>query len=383
MSDLSPSMIVLDKGLNLQVPKITAPPGTALDSLNYEQVDFQGQKRIDGYVRYDGSLGSYQDTFMVITFNDVPTVGVGEVVTNQTEPVGIVVSVDAPSITIAIIDETVIPAVGSPLYAVDSGINVGTVTGTADLRTVIPNPEDYYTAVLSYNQIIRSRTTELPGPVAGLHWFRDRLYAVASVIKIDVGPDHGYMPNDVYILPSGNSVDVLKVEEEYIYISGTDTTGLSVQVSDMANLFQSRSEEQAQRELDDAGLYGWDFIHLGWLVPFEEAISLYGSLPSLNQNIQDVGVQGPTSTTGSNGKALVVKQKTPISGKPAQKNGWKGSDTPTNYSLNAANIAEIDSLSIYADAFISWNSTNNTISAPGITGTIPEYSPTNTVQVKV
>ena len=66
MSRLQPSLMVLDKGLNLQAPKILAPEGSVLDSLNYEQVDYQGQKRIDGYARYDGSVLSAFDDFVVI-----------------------------------------------------------------------------------------------------------------------------------------------------------------------------------------------------------------------------------------------------------------------------------------------------------------------------
>lgn len=377
MSDLTPSMIVLDKGLNLQVPKITAPPGTALDSLNYEQVDFQGQKRIDGYVRYDGSLGSYQDTFFKLTLNPVnPDIAVGTVGFKNDTLVGVISGFEGSAAILAVINPNADLAVG------DTITNVGEITTIEELKDYM-TPAEQYEAILSNNAALRARTTELPGPVAGLHWFRDRLYAVASVVKIYVGPDHGYMPNDVYDLPGITEGAVLKVEEEHIYIGIVDLDTLDPLDSDLASLFQSRSEQQALDELGDENRYGWEFIHQGWLVPFEEAISLYGSLPSLNQNIQDVGVQGPTSTTGSNGKALVVKQKTPISGKPAQVNGWKNSDTPTSYSLNAANIAELDSLSIYADAFISWNSTNNTISAPGISGTIPEYPATNTVQVKV
>ena len=56
----------LDKGLNLQTAKILAPEGSVLDSLNYEQVDFQGQKRIDGYARYDGSALPALDDFIVL-----------------------------------------------------------------------------------------------------------------------------------------------------------------------------------------------------------------------------------------------------------------------------------------------------------------------------
>lgn len=375
-SRLTPDLVPLDKGLNLQTAKLVAPPGSVLDSLNYEQVDFQGQKRIDGFVRYDGSLGSYQDTFYKLTLNPVsPDIAVGVAAFKNEVLVGIVSGEESGSYILAVIDSTAEINVGDEL-------SIGTVETVEEFKEY-KTPEEQYASILTNNAALRARTTELPGPVAGLHWFRDRLYAVASVLKIEVGPDHGYMPNDIYQMPSLADAPVLKVDDEHIYVGVADAETTAGVTSDLGSLFQSRSEQQALDELGDEDLYGWQFLHQGWMVPFEEATSLYGSLPSLNQNIQDVGVQGPTSTTGNNGKALVVKQKVSISGKPAQKNGWKGSDTPSNYSLNAANIAEVDSISIYADAFISWNSTNNTISAPGITGTIPEYSPTNTVQVKV
>lgn len=87
MSELIPNILALDKGLDLQSPKLTAPPGSVLDSLNYEQVDFQGQKRIDGFVRYDGGpLSAVYDVYLmdkvdtldegytlpICVYNDVP-----------------------------------------------------------------------------------------------------------------------------------------------------------------------------------------------------------------------------------------------------------------------------------------------------------------------
>lgn len=77
MSELIPNVLALNKGLDLQSPKLVAPPGSVLDSLNYEQVDFQGQKRIDGYTRYDGSpLSAATQILMVeriLSENPYPT----------------------------------------------------------------------------------------------------------------------------------------------------------------------------------------------------------------------------------------------------------------------------------------------------------------------
>src|SRR5690606_1853351 len=119
------------------------------------------------------------------------------------------------------------------------------------------------------------------GPVAGLHWFNDRLYAVASVAKIAA-------TTNVYPNETVNGRPVLKVVNGYIYLGGLETGDVG---SDMASLFQSRTEQQALDELGDAGLYGWEFVHQGWSVPFENGVSLYGDLAALNRNRKGVGVQ--------------------------------------------------------------------------------------------
>lgn len=408
MSELLPSIVVLDKGLDLQVPKLSAAPGTVLDSLNYEQVDFQGQKRIDGYVRYDGNLGSYADTFYRIGFGDVPTAVVGDIVTNDELPVGIVVGIEAPYVYLAIIDETSIPEVGDLLYSVDSGINVGTVTSVDEGRDIGLTEEQYYQSLLAYNTVLRDRVESLPGPVAGLHWFRDRLYAVASVTAVILGGDAPTIyPNDTLTITGGTAL-VLKVivdQDEIrrivfldtldrtlwsavgqpVFVNAVEvgTTDGLFEPSTLASFFESRTETQALEEDGNVDDLGWIFNHLGWLVPFEEGISLFGSLPSLNQNLQGLGVQGPTSITGTDGSPLALYQKVSITNRRAQVNGWKGSDSPTNYQLNPDNVAGDDSLYTYADAFITWTTSSSTVSAPGaLSGTLVERSPTAFIELE-
>jgi hypothetical protein len=157
-------------------------------------------------------------------------------------------------------------------------------------------------------------------------------------------------------------------------------------IQDIASFFESRSEVQVLEEDGPAGPYdyGWRFVHLGWEVRYEEGISLYGSLPSLNQNIDGLGVQGPTSVTGVNGRPLILLQKVAITNKPAQVNGWKSSQTPTSYQLDPDNLTNIDSTYIYADAYISWDGTTGFVEAPGATSpSIPEYSAAATIEVEI
>lgn len=357
MSRLAPGLIELNKGLDLNTAKIAAPEGTLLDSLNYEQVDFQGQKRIEGYARYDGSKGSYIDDFL--RTSSFTSSSVADVVYVNNVIFGVVVGSGDDYTDVAVINETLI----------------NKLAGTAEWGRNLEEytPQEHYELVLQYNEILRQRATTLPGPVAGLHWFNDRLYAVASVPVVS---GSGY-PNEFY-----NGYPILKSANGLIYLGTSDAVGTTA--SDVASFFVSRNEAQAEEELGDASMYGWEFVHQGWEVPFEEGLSLYGSLVALNQNRKGVGVQGPTSVAGNNGRPLVVTQKVNIINLPVQVNGWKTSDSRTTYNLDVNALTEVDNWTIYADAFFSWDGESGTVSSTGIhSGALVEYIPNNTVEVEV
>ena len=320
MSELAPSIVPLALGLNLQAPKLMAEPGSVLDTLNYEQVDFQGQKRIDGFVRYDGSLGSYQDIFYRVPSASGST---GTIIYDGGKPAAVVVGNSGGTI-VAIIDDNYRPS------------------DAQEIKSFM-TPGEHYAAILEYNQVLRNRATTLDGAVAGLHWFEDRLYAVAPA------------PSGIPNVPAG-----------------------------VGTLWQSRTERQAQEELGNAAAYGWAFIHQGWILPFVEGISLYGSLPAANQNRQNIGVQGPTSVSGSSGSPLSLIQKVKITNGATQANGWKSSDTPTSYILKASDVEDTDGVYVYADAYIEWDGETRLVSAPGANWpVVPEYSATATIEVEV
>ena len=360
MSRLNPSLLPLDKGLNLQTAKLLAPEGSALDMLNYEQVDFQGQKRIDGYVRYDGSLGNYQDTFYRLTG---VSAAVDDVVSHTDGTlVGVVVDT-TDGVVIALINKNYVPAAGMEL-------SIGTVATAVELRDIL-TPSEQYLEVLRNNQALRDRVTSLPGPVAGLHWFEDRLYAVASVTKL--AATGTIYPNETY---QGRLV--LEAGSGYVYVEGIDPSTSSG--STIASLFQSRDEQQAFDETGSFYNYGWSFIHQGWEVPFEAGVSLYGELTALNQNRQDVGVLGPSSVVDTNGSPIQLTQRVQASNFRPQVNGWKNYNTRDNYTLHATNVHNAeDSTYVYADAYISWD--ENSVTAA--TETLVEYPAVATVEVTI
>lgn len=330
MSRLTPSLLVLDKGLDLQTAKIVAEPGTVSDSLNYEQVDFQGQKRIEGYTRYDGSPLSAMDDFYLVESPDVQTYGVYDIAFNGSELYGVVVGTVGTASAIAVIDYNTLP---EGEWGIDSTIT----------------ESEHYDYLLEFNAYLRSLVEELPGPIIGLHWFRDRLYAVVDI--------ENYTPEDTRI----------------------DTAG-------KASLFESRTVQQVLDEDGPSGPYdfGWKFVHQGWLVDFENGTVLFGDLVAKNQNRSGIGVQGPTSIAGTDGSPLTLAQKVSITNGTPQVNGWKSNSTPTSYVLNPNDVRQADSDYAYADAFVQWDGDTGELTAPGSDGfNLTEYPANATVEVEI
>lgn len=203
MSRLTPSLLALDKGLDLQTAKILAPEGSVFDTLNYEQVDFQGQKRIDGFSRYDGTTLAAINEYRVMELDDVdPSAVAGSLIFIGTKLLGVVGSITSTSLFYVIIDQTI---------NVEEGDNV-TITsysdnGSADSwsavvisdeagQDVTIDISEHYSNLLSIMSSLRNKVEALPEAIAGLHWFRDRLYAVAGLQTFKSSPAIvGNIPN--------------------------------------------------------------------------------------------------------------------------------------------------------------------------------------------
>ena len=394
MSRLDPSVITLDKGLNLQTAKILAPAGSALDSLNYEQVDFQGQKRIEGYARYDGNMLSAIDEYYLVD-PSILTVTAGlAYVTDKF--LGRVLN-EGTLVTVAVYDFKLL----STIEYIE-GKKVDTV-------------EQHYTNILQYNSQLRTIVEELPGAIAGLHWFNDRLYAVADMaVLLLSGADLNLKVNsqvvdstnnfpqrvllaayeidgDTVVYLSGGSLvpwQEYGVQEVSVLHGNTYTIKSFNPVVDLAtypaSIFEARTEVQATTE--DATIvgadYGWKFKHTGWMVDFYNGSLPYGGFTALNQNRQGVGIQGPTSITGNNGRPLTLLQKVNITNAQVQVNGWKTSSTPTSYNLDPLALQESDTAYVYADFYVEWNSSSG-VTTPDSAPVLTERPATATVEVNI
>lgn len=419
MSTLIPAVQVLDKGLNLQTAKIIAPPGTVLDSLNYEQVDFQGQKRIDGYVNYDGKPSGIEDNIRLLsTFGEED----GQYTVDND-----IVRIDGMVVGQRYGEEY--DDSTDTLYyvvVVDNFRALARVSGVLTLsEATFLDDEQVMQRYREYAYYAGDRIGKLPGQVSGLHWFGDRLYAIADLPVIRVSSLDGYAPRPGdsieveyyddygYHLSAHEIVGVREEGEEYLLMiptdrvmkwkdSGVDTAYVypyntqnsqTFSVSDFtpiipsdfykSSFFEALTHQQARDETDEEFPEGgWKFCHHGWLVEFSEGSSAFGDFPSVNQNLQGLGIQGPTTTGNGTGSPTVLTQSVNISGTQAQVSGWKSSSEPGAYTPRPTDIAiEGDGDFIYADAFVSWE--GGVITSPSHTDTLVEYTANNTVEVDV
>ena len=208
MSDLIPSVVTLNKGLNLSASQFTAEVGSLLSCNNYEITDSDGLKKIDGYEPYDGSASSSNTSLYILEVPDATSFTAGDILVATTNPfngesltqpvmVGYVVDTDAT------LDDVTLAVTNLDYLSIDSDISIlDTVAGglTSTTITSITEGSEYYTTEALYFQALTDSQTFLRGssykqslgyPADGLHWFRDRLYAIAPLAEIRVRGRNG------------------------------------------------------------------------------------------------------------------------------------------------------------------------------------------------
>jgi hypothetical protein len=244
---LDPSVVVLDKGLDLVSAKMMAAPGSLLSCKNYEITDTMGLSRISGYEPYDAQVSPSLTSLYRVVFDTTPTVAEGDTIVTTTVPVrdtvttpylleqisgsedyilldgygvdklsydedlvtvvtllnptltrrivvGKVISVDLPT------DSIWLMVTNSDYFSINNTLQVldlGTVL-TTDLPAIstITSAYDYYStaddysgAILTAAEELREDISDLSAPAAGLHLFRDTQYAVAAArtFKVSIG----------------------------------------------------------------------------------------------------------------------------------------------------------------------------------------------------
>ena len=78
MGELTPSILNLDKGLDLVSAKVSSPIGSLLSCNNYEIADSEGLRRVDGFEPFDAQVPAGTTTLYYVRVDgsgSMPAVG--------------------------------------------------------------------------------------------------------------------------------------------------------------------------------------------------------------------------------------------------------------------------------------------------------------------
>jgi hypothetical protein len=410
-----PQPIELGSGLDFTRPKLKADPGSLLDCENFEVVDNGGYGRIAGLEPFDGrdTFGSVADlsgsTFYRVTGtsgNEITELVSGAAVANDNDPlvqIGVVLSVESEEEEGGVWTYTFI------LWLFDGfSVNLttdysvmgsgGDVVDTTDLDSL------EYTgltrdAINGYASSLREDVTAIHSTAVGaegktgaigLHWFRDRLYAVANELTVffdsggttelrlnqyvksgtatgrvlyislnsgtwGAGTAAGWMQIESYETGafSNNSVIATYTDDTFATPITADIATVAL-VSDItgntdplyAGMFVALSDDQAtELSLNP----GWNRIDCGWSVGYDAGYSESGSLTKIEKGTAPSYTPG----TGSSGTttANLMQQAVSVEDEPAQVQGWKSSAAETVYTDDASILSSDNNTFLYGDFF--------------------------------
>lgn len=379
LTELQPSVSLLSGGLDLATPKNVASPGSLVECMNVEVAESIGYKSIDGIVKHDGRFdaASFQEGELTILYSETnisPLVVPGTVLFSGGEVWAVVVArTPSPSGSSRTGEYLGVFVKGSQNIAPcnefstqfdvreseedPDGPVIATITAWVSTPSLFvnngsPTPParetiSVHNALYNY---ISNRTNPLPGDrrAHGLHWFKDRLYAVANKEQFEFesssGGGSGQSPitPGMLILPAvgGYLTEPLRIgdlevaggewgsgasgtlwmetmrgqfdsfppdgtqwsvvewdeeEEEWRFIKVYPNLFLSrttpIDRSERACLWRTTEEEFVElgtQEPDKPGEhYGWNRVDMGWEIGFENGNYPAENLPSVNRRSLD------------------------------------------------------------------------------------------------
>lgn len=212
-------------GLDLRSGTLAVNPGTLSDCLNYEVSTVDGYSRIAGLERFDGQFRIAEYTTLRLFGSWTGAFLPGDLVTVGT------VQAYVTRAVLGVID--VIQAGRDPyptIFPVTVTNTSRTGAQTVAAVTVLAKPTGTQavvnTARKALSAPLRALVQPVPGnpdmPVAGLFWFKNRLYAIRDFPRIwfQADSDLPFSVNDVVTLPGGSYVVMAAV-----YTSGSKRSG--------------------------------------------------------------------------------------------------------------------------------------------------------------
>lgn len=242
MTDRQLVQLELDKGLDMVTPPLSLESGSIIDCLNYEMTDISGYRRIDGYERYDGypNGGIYEYYGVKLTAKLVgnqtyiqpgtiisrgggtaPFVDIGVVLDNlgggyyNVSPFSNLQQWNLAEYFLTLTDgvsnlvfqsadgllrlQTTGGSIGSTFMARSAGISPFEITvdsGLTSGQVSALSPADYVQHIRNYSSFLRGNVLDTPANIAGLQWFRNKLYAaIDSVYITATTPNTTAVPN--------------------------------------------------------------------------------------------------------------------------------------------------------------------------------------------
>lgn len=209
IENLTPSVVSLNKGLDLSSSPFTAEVGSLLSCNNYEITDSDGLRKIDGYEKYDATLSAGNTSLYILGVPSTAGYAVGDYLVATLNPysgaslvgnpvfLGQVVDFSAPNNTVTLavsnLDYLSTSSGISRLDKVAGGQTLLTINSITEGSLYYSSATAYMTALIASQAVLRNSTYKrsLGYAADGLHWFRDKEYAVAPLPEIRVRGRNG------------------------------------------------------------------------------------------------------------------------------------------------------------------------------------------------
>lgn len=265
--------VLLNRGLDLVTPPLMIESGSMVDCVNYEMTDTAGYRRIDGYERYDGyPTGAVYEYFRVkisaVNPLDQDELVPGLIISRvgdglPKKDIGVIVGGPFPtnlyditpltSTDAFVIEESLLLLQNLGFLVLQSELGLlalqGTPSGFGDnfivttaLGVQIPvtidsvpvpgkslatDPMQYIEDLRAYGQVLRDLVGLMPTPIAGLHWFEDRLLVAVNALGITLNVAPGVRPIEG-IRMRWNGIIYRLNHVEVVSTGGTDQLRLSL-----------------------------------------------------------------------------------------------------------------------------------------------------------
>lgn len=199
---MSQAIIPIVGSLDLVADKLSVDPGSARYCMNYEVANARGIRRIDGFSRWDGrrNLTITVDAF-AIEANEVGGAGLGwvqggTITLTYTKANGSTGTVQAIVVSAATSGDVslweysatvlLLAELSDPASPVASNISIATRPVGSSLALTSCTVASAASAESYYRNLVTSLPKDANTRIPGLHFFRDKLYAVVDLVAIEV-----------------------------------------------------------------------------------------------------------------------------------------------------------------------------------------------------